>query len=329
MQYLNTAAADIAAFLVEVRDFLSSNGWTILADNTGAGTPALEVTNANGHDFKLSTGVDAQTLYGVGAFNDRYLSLSYQKSDIGAAAGYSTISKTNDMAGPYANIWLFTDDAATFCNIVIQSSNYRYSHASFGNLDPKDCHAENLPYTAGNLYRWWRHSATLSANGHHDPSSIAYHGIGYFGDATYCRIGLPDGLLDPALDFTDGPIDGPTVWHTSSRDTQRIVTSTAARLLDYFKTIANHSFTGAIPLSPLPIIVGGDNSVRAYVGDIPGVCLVDVTGLSPGQILTFATDEWVVFPLKQFGLDVNAHGGASPQDVCNSTNYGFAYRKVD
>ncbi len=326
MQYLNTSAADIAALLVEVRDFLSSNGWTILVDDTGAGTPALEATNANSHDFKLSTGVTAQVLYGVGAFNDRYLSLSYQKSDIGAAAGYSAVVQTNDMAGPYPNIWLLTDDAATYCHIIVQCSNYRFAQASFGDLDNKSLHAIDVPFCAGNYYKWWRHTATLSANAHHDPGDGA-HSIGYFGEAQL-HIGVPDALLDPSLDFTDGPLDGPSIVDLSRRFTQRTIGDTTAYLLDFFKCVQNHSHTGSIPISTLPVMVYGDNSVRAYIGDLPTVGLVNVTGLAAAQVLTFASDEWIVFPMKQFGLDENAVGGANPQDVANSTNYGFAFQKV-
>lgn len=329
MKYLNTSAADISALLVAVRDFLSTWGWTILVDSTGLPTPILEVTNSNSHDFKLSTGITAQTMFGVGAFNDRYLSLSYQKSDVGLAAGYSTFVEANDMAGPYPNIWLFTDDAATYCHIIVQCSNYRYTQMSFGRLDPKGAHAINLPFVCASYYRWWRHTTDLNDNVHHDVES-GFHAIGYFGESNL-RMGIPDGLLDPALDFTDGNLDidgAGNVKNTCHRWTQRTISDTSAYLLDFFGTTQNHSHTGGVLISPLPIQIYGTGSVAAYVGDIPGIGLVNMTGLSPGQLLTFAGETWMVFPMKQFGLNENAEGGATPIDQVNSTNHGFAVRKV-
>jgi hypothetical protein len=340
MQFLQTNATDCNGLLIEIRDFLAANGWTTLADGTGGGGLTLEMTNANGHDFKFDgSNVVVTNEYIAGAlvpFNDRFLRMYFQKADIGLAAGYTAFyAETNDCAGPFGNIWLFTDDAATYCHVVLQTGNSRYNHFSFGNLDPKDVHAINIPYCAGMYYYYWRNQLGYVNNGDGNPFSYptsGFHNIGYFCDDTpngkAMRVGVPDGVVDPLLGFTDGGIEQPTLLQIFARHYQSTVNLGAALLLDYFTAIDNHAYTGGVPISPFPILVKGIGDVYAYVGDIPTIGLVNMAGLTAGQELDFAGDTWIVFPLKQYGLeDATAYGG-NPQPFCNSRNFGIAIQKA-
>jgi hypothetical protein len=341
MQFLQTNAINFNALLIEIRDFLAGNGWAILADGTGGGGLTLEMTNANGHDFKLDGAtVVATNEYIAGAlvpFNDRFCNMSFQKSDIGLAAGYTAFTaETNDCAGPFGNVWLFTDDAATYCHVVLQTGGSRYNHFSFGNLDPKGVHAINIPYCAGMYYMYWRNQVGYIANAGNPfnyPTS-GFHNVGYFCEDTpngkAMRVGLPDGVVDPLLGFTDGGIEKPELLPTCLRQYTRGPGANlgVGRLLDFFTTIDNKAHTGGVPISPLPVLVKGIGDVYAYVGDIPTIGLVNMTGLSVGQELTFAGDTWIVFPLKQYGLEEATAFGNAPQPVCNSRNFGFAIQKV-
>jgi hypothetical protein len=338
MQFLLTNATDFNDLLIEIRNFLTANGWTTLVDGTGGGGLTLEITNGNGHDFKLDGANTVVTNEYVGGalvpFNDRFCRLQFQKSDIGLAAGYTaTYAEVNDCAGPFSNVWLFTDDDATYCHVVMQTGNSRYNHFSFGNLDPKGVHAIATPYCMGLYYMYWRNQLSYQTDGNPFNYPVSgFHNVGMFCDDTpngkAMRVGVPDGIVDPLLGFTDGGIELPTLLQLCSRYNTRGLSLGQALLLDFFTTIDNHSHTGGVPISPLPILVKGTGFVYSYIGDIPTIGLVNMTGLSPGQELTFAGDTWIVFPLKQFGLEAATAFGVAPQPVLNSRNFGIAIQKA-
>lgn len=328
---LNTNAVSFNAFLVALRDFLTAHSWTTLVDGTGGGGETLEMTNANSLDFKLSKTTAARTDSFTGAFTDVLVNIAYQKSDVGATAGYHTAAVAWDFAPSYSNLWFITD--GTTCHIIAQVSPSRYTHASFGEIDPKGLHAVRVPFCAGNSYVFWAQSTDYSSNEGYAANYpiVGDHNIGYFfEDNNSFHMGIPDGLLDPALGFTDGPIISPGVKGVCSRYyDDRSGSIYANRLLDYLSNVVNHTHTGGVNLAPIPVCVYATNNAdHAYIGELPGIALVNMTGLSPSQVLTFGAEEWIVFPMKQTGTIGNSNTGATPQPDPNSIMYGFAWRKA-
>lgn len=328
----NTSASDFPAMLDALFAFLTSNGWTG-SHTTGASTATL--INSHGQSFALSTQQVARTDVFTGALTDQYLRMTYDREIVGGTPGQSGQAIMNDMFGPFPNLWFFTDDAGTFCHVVAQCSASRYSHGSFGTLDNKGLHGELLPYTAGTYWNYWAtqtnySNSTGDGNPFNNPSSGS-HNIAYVDGSGNSKIGIPDGLLDPSLFFTDGPIIDTSLLNLCDREYSLTAnTQNSARLLDYFCVVENKMFTGGVVLSPLPAIsAAGTNDVRAYIGDFPGVALVNMQGLSPGQTLTFADEEWLVFPFKQAGTQEAAKFGSNPLPFPNSWRYGFAYKAVE
>ncbi len=342
MHYLNTNALNMNGLLIAIRDFLDANGWAVASDGTGSGGLLLEMTNGNGHKFKLDgTSIVARTDFYSGVFNDQFLKVYSDKANVGLAAGYSAYySETNDLQGPLPNVWLFTDDAASYCVVVAQTSNLRYTHLAFGDLDAKGLHAVNVPFNMGLYWQYWPDQANYSnSNGEGNPfnyPSASQHNVGMFLDDTgninahAFKVAIPDGLLDPGLFFLDGAFENAFCRYLCIRFYFRNVSgNTSAALLDFASTIKNHTYTGGVHIAPLPVMtIGTANNVHAYIGDVPGIGYVNMTGLAPGQILTFADEEWIVFPLKQYGSVDNCKYAASPLPVCNSAFYGIAVRKA-
>lgn len=351
MHFLQTNAVDLNGLLVALKNFLSANGWTILADGTGGGGLALEVTNANGHSFKFSSITQNQNVYtpagaGPTVFVERLLQIAFQKSDIGLAAGYTAKpAKVNDMTGPFSNVWLFTDDAASYCHVVMQTANARYNHFSFGDIDNKGMHAIQVPYAFGMYHVWWQWTPLYTGN---NSSACAFtdfstgsHRIGFYceGSATedinfasdVTRIGVPDGLLDPALGFTDGPLETQFVRPNCSRHTFPTVGgNNTGRPLDYMDHFDNQGYTGGVPIFPAPVTIKTPNDlVHTLIGEWPGIGSVNVDGLSPGQELDFAGEVWMCFPIKQYGTQAARNNGTNPQPFTNTLNYGIAVKKVD
>lgn len=343
MKFQNTNAVDTNGLLIAIKNFLAANGWTVVTDGTGGGGLSLEVQNANGHKFALTSTLATPTWFGQGVINDRRIHMDFDKAIIGLAAGYTGFRGfANDLTGPFPNIWLFTDDAATYFHLVAQASADRYTHMSFGNLDARGMHAEKLPFCVGLYWQYWSDQANFSnsnSNGNpfNNPQS-GTHRVGQFGEASTltdqyacCRIGCPDGLLDPALGFADGALQQLYIHNISDREYFRTVSgNNSSRPLDFASSIRNHSFTGGVNLAPLMMMTGAtaDGSLFSYLGDLPNICYVNMMGLSPGQVLTFAGDEWICFPLKQYSIVDACKFGASPQNKPSSAFYGLAYKKV-
>lgn len=346
MQFLLTNAVTRNDLMVAIKNFLSAHGWTVLVDGTGAGGVTLEITNGNSHDFKITlSDFYAATEYGVGAFSDYVLRGYFQKSDIGMAAGYTAKqAESNDCKGPFPNVWLFTDDDATYCHIVMQTANSRYNHFSFGDLNNRDLHAANLPYVMGLYHVFYRINLVYAGSYDGNPfnwHASSSHNVGMYSEDAFSetvggtgaaiRVGLPDGIIDPTLGFLDGAVESPLLRQTSSRYYFKdAIGDSVGRFLDMLTMYDNQGYTGGVPIFPCPIIVrNAANNAQAYVGEIPFFGQVNMDGLSPGQVLDFAGEEWIVFPLKQHGTYEAATNGISPQPVCNTLNYGIAIKKAD
>jgi hypothetical protein len=329
MIVLNTSAADFNAMLTAVRNFLSANGWTVFSDGI-AGTSTLIMQNSTGHKYRLNRTTNNQTDFYTGAFVDVLLNISWDRGNTGGTPGvWSTVTTTNDMAGPFPNLWLFTDEAATFCYIVAQTAPVRYSHSGFGEIDPKGLHESRIDFASGLYWYFWSNSAEYEANNNQgNPFNYLPNGNHRIDltDGT-AWIGIPDGLLDPGLFFTDGPTMSQP-WKLNDREYVKSTgVNNTAYWADYFCNITNKPFAGGIILSPLPVAANpASQDVMAIVGEYPQIALVNMQGLSPGQTLTLADDEWLVFPWKQFGTAEAMKYGSNPLPQPNSWRYGFAYR---
>lgn len=343
MKFLNTNAVDTNGLLIAIKNFLSANGWSVVADGTGGGGLTLEMANANGHKFNFRSSLATPTWFGQGVINDRRLHIDFDRAAIGLSAAYTgEEAVVNDCTGPFPNIWLFTDDAATYAHVVAQVSADRYSHFSFGNVNPRGMHTENLPFCAGLYWQYWADQANFSnssgnGNPFNNPSSGS-HQVGQFAEASNrtddfagLRVGVPAGLLDSSLGFTAGAQEQILAYELCTRSYFRTVQGNYwSRMLDFASSIRNHSFTGGVNLAPLPVMAraASDNSLFSYLGDLPNICYVNMIGLSPGQVLTFAGDEWICFPLKQYSIVDACKFGAAPQNKPSSAFYGLAYKKV-
>jgi hypothetical protein len=321
----NTSAANFGALLNAVRDFLAGNGWTVVSSG-----PPLIMQNSLGHKYRLRGTTNNRNDFYNGVIVDTTLNLEFDLGNIGLTPGtYSGIGDCNDMTGPFPNIWLFTDEAATFCHIVAQTAPVRYGHASFGIVDAKGLHEAEVDFVAGTYWQYWSDQAQYAGNnGRANPFNDVENGAHQIDhtDGTLW-LGIPDGLLDPALFFTDGPVQNQP-WRLNDRQGGKSTgVNDTAYWTDYFCNITNKPFAGGIILSPLPLAANPASAdVMAIVGELPQMALVNMEGLSPGQTLTLADDEWLVFPWKQFGTAEAMKYGSNPLPQPNSWRYGFAYR---
>lgn len=320
MAYLESSALDRAELLDDFLDFLDANGWSRSGD---------EITNADGTTFAFDVAIAIanRATYPSGTTPDGSFGVKI-KTDSFGPSGFSALKYSNDFTGPFGAAYYFTDGVTAA--LVVRSSTLRYSHLVFGHLDKHDLYTLDVPFIAGMYYEFWRTQLNFSSDG--DDNGFNYvesqdHEIGFFGEPGNCLALVQDGIVDPSLGFTDG-LHYPA-WHVSS---QRLAFTSGATsigtglMLDYFTSVQNQAMTGGVPLHCLPCVADA-GTVLCYLGDLSLVRLVNIAGLSPAQVLSFAGDDWVCFPLKQQG-DINSQCfGTTPLPAPNSGYYGLAFKK--
>lgn len=330
MAWTQTSATDIADLQTQLRTFLLANGWT----SGGAGI----VVNSDGYKFRISANT---TVYRNSyPFTDPdvpdfYFDVEFDQTTIGGV-GYSPKGGSNDFQGPFPNAWFFTDGKAA--HVVGQSGSTRYTHASFGSLDHKGVHAAPIAFHAGLYYTWWRQQANYwndGSNGNNYscnyPSNTGMHEYGHFGHDGQIYVGVPDGVADPLLDFADGPIFNPsTLWTFNPWDRQSdgSVGNVWGYMLDFLTSIENKPITGGVPLIPVPLSMWGSDEAMFWLGEIPNFRACKLNGLNPAQTITYAGEDWIVFPIKQQGEEAATRYGTNPLPDCNTVQYGFAYKKA-
>jgi hypothetical protein len=256
----------------------------------------------------------------------------------GSDSTWSQEARVNDMGGPFSNVWMFSPANGDAINVVIQTAADRFTHFSFGFLDPRGMHETDVAYVSGLYWFWWRDRENYQNNNSpfNNPGA-GEHQIGVFGDRHEVHHAIPDGLLDPAFNFRDGGWvtqdsgNAPNVWQTCTRFFRRIdgTNETHGYMLDFFMAVDNQAQTGGVALHALPVIVYSiARDAKAYIGEFYDIRLCNMSGLAIAQTLSFADDEWMVFPLKQLGTPEATMNSVAPQPYCNSIYYGLAYRKV-
>lgn len=334
MTYYHGSAATFDDVIEAIENFASGDGWTV----SGRGSNTVTLAKF-GSVYNFTRRVDVRYDWVANANFDEVIMSMKIRLDVEGSTNYSQEARCNDMAGPFSNVWLFSDEDKRCINGVLQTAADRYTHFTLGVLDPRGMHETDVGYIAATYWYWWRDRENYqNNNGPFNNPSDGNHSIGHFGERNEIHVALPDGLLDETLNFRDGGFVTDDNRLNDPRN-QRICDryyglnqanqNTHCHMLDFFIAVDNQAQTGGIPLSALPvIIVGQDGIARSYVGELPDVRLCNISGLTPAQSLNFADDEWVVFPLKQAGQISAAYGQIAPQPYANSIYYGFAYRKV-
>lgn len=329
MAWTQTSATDIDDLQAQLRTFLLANGWTSGGANI--------VTSSDGYSFRITANKTA--LRNAYPFTDPDLpdhvfDVEFDRAGVGGAAGYTTKAGSNDFTGPFPNAWFFTD--GKYAHVAAQVGSNRYSHASFGSLDDKAMHAAPVAFHIGLYYIWWRSNLEYWNFGSEGRSPFnqpdnSNHEYGHFGHDGQICVAVPDGVADPLLDFADGPIIDPAIvrsfnpWASYSNGSAG---NTTGYMLDFLTSIENKPITGGVPLVPMPVSMWGSDGAQFWLGEIPAMRACKMNGLNPAQTITYAGEDWIVFPIKQLGEETATRYGTNFQPVCNTVQYGFAYRKA-
>lgn len=349
MPYQVTSGTTRKDLLTALESFASTNGWTTEYDDiTANGELALSQLNCH---FAVSDGgvVARSDLINGGTVDDGYLNAGLAASittsnhnyyghpgSIVTTSGDIDKLSVNDLTGPFSNIYLFTDSSSSsrYIHCVIQSSTSRYSFFSIGNLDNLSMSHANIGYMMSNYYVWWNNHTDYSANASFGPNYIGCtsHGLGLFGSRQTAQLYIPSGVLDTALGFPSGALQiggWSEPFALPIFEGSQTFNSVPGDLLDHCHLVQNDSTTGGAPLWPLPSgYYDSTVGLQCILGVYPDICFINMTGFYPGEVITYGSDEWQIFPIKAFGQSANANYGASPLPDPNSEFYAMAIKRI-
>lgn len=316
MAYTTSTATTMDGLLEAVKDFALAQGWTIdtyeaitdghwlhlhlgtahfdlFTDNTPASpdySPELILTGATGYDG----GQD-------------------QLNQPGSRTDTIQVYCNDLSAGSYVKHHFFA--GADFVHCVVEVSSGRFVHFGFGTLDKAGT------YTGGEYVygtRWYLNNASYSSDQY-----SAQHFYPFGPDGAHIRFTEND------LSGADTYKDWATVksypasttnylramgFYNNSADTiENLLTIPLSRQPNYFNGLA--------VLLPINIVCGRTNNLTSVLGSPKEMRYINIQYLSASQELTLGADTWLIFPVKQKGLDDDTTTPLSGW-------YGLAYKKV-
>lgn len=362
MAYLLTSASGWRDLLSVIKSFATSNGWTSVYDQIAAKGQlglskgnchvSLGATRNSGDTADANTFSRTDAVFG-GTVPDAEINLALATALVAGTTRYwghtgSLVTSATDSdrvvvndlaAATFTNVWLFSPADNNAIHVVVQSAAERYTHFSFGQLDVKGLNQPRCGYAVGSNHTWWPDSTDYTQNISADFNYVqGSHTWGMLGQSNALNVMIPSGLLNTSYTWgVTAPVciglSAPTIYtlmNIGDQPSDHTTQGSAGRMLDFFMAVNNVQTTGGIPLHPFTFILENgtsDTGISAWLGEIPDVRLVNMAGLAPGQEIKYASDIWTVFPWKQKGTFEDSNFGTNAQPVCNTQDYGMAFKK--
>lgn len=350
MTYATGSASSCSDLLNQFQTFAVGQGWTIDKFVLGTGSNPLLFMH-KGICFAtmqgLTTNQNDWTTGSAVSFVEGQLNITINSSINTALNTWNghpggQISGAqqciNDMLGPFTNYWFFTDPTVSdYIHVVLQTSGVRYQHFSIGHIDKGGFTHGGVAYSTGINRYWWKYLGgaspwTASTYNRNNPSiqQFPYVTSGSPSFSPFTSIQLtyyaPDALPNDGnwSLFSNGHVSGidphnqPSDWTGSFQQSLPCSAVIASPILDW---------SGQLPMLSIPLIAFSLTSGfrSCYLGDIPNIRMVNLTGLTAGQEISISSDIWKVFPVGQ----QNPWGSQTQVgDIFTTGQYGFAFKKV-
>jgi hypothetical protein len=351
MAFQQTSSSDWRDLLSIIKSFATGQGWTVVYDSISS-KGQLGIEKGSCHLAIGSTRNSADTA-DANLFNRNDLINGGTVPDamiVGALGSSLTAGNThywghpgsivttfndidavdiNDLVGPFANVWLYSDSTGSYIHVVVQSGADKYTHFSFGNIDKKGKSHPDVGFFVGCNYIFWPNSSSISSGYAPNDFSSGLHICGTFFEGGSAQIFLPDDVVDSTYGFTNGAFATNSFLKVLTRGNNISYHEANASgwILDYTLAYANEPVTGGVPLSPIPCIYT-QGGLHSYLGELPDVRLCNIDNLNPGQEIVFGSDVWQVFPYKRKGSQNNTFDGVDPLQYLNTNVVGLAYKKT-
>lgn len=360
MSYSLTSAANPKALLAAIITFATAQGWTIEYDKStgvGTGVGGQIALSSDGCHIAIGEASAAENPVAVvgalGADTDGRLYMALANSINTASWQFwghpgSLVTSAVDTDRVTINdVWGAMDEVHFFGNadyilVNIKTDAQRWTSFGFGNLDRKGMSIDACGFCYSNYHGWWRTDNSGVFN------NAALTGVnGYMGgsplnmDGAVCSIRIPDGVLDTSFGFLSGDLFAMRIPTSAVRHTllgaaysgnypeASLSVNQNTYLMDQAVHLRNQPTTGGVQLNVLPIIyLDATVKLTTFLGEIPALRVCRMSNLAPGQVITYGSDDYAVFPWKQKGTVQDAGFlGGTYNNQPNSFDMGYAFRK--
>lgn len=220
----------------------------------------------------------------------------------------ATTHITTPGAGPFTAYHFFVgdEDGSEYIHVVIEISANNFRHWVLGDL------IKSGAYTGGTYS-----DSTLASTSTNNMDNPDYDGHRFICDTA---TSIEHGQVWCDFDGAASP-NWVTIGFGASQAGGGNGTMRLQGLFHAFHEAGPSEWNLRTPLIPLMYLVNRASSLRSVVGRIPHMRQINLTNLSPGEIITYGSDDWMVFPV--FIRRTTAPGNG----VLSSGIYGYAYRR--
>lgn len=302
MAYQTGTATSPVNLLDTIRGFLLSLGWTVnfWGDDvlgTAGDDKWLSVVTPGGNYFNLLADNSGSAISVRGATG--YTGGNNRDNQPGQSGGWGT---TNGLSGPYAAYYLF--GSATYCHVVVEIVTNRFAHFHIGVLEKAGT------YTGGEYqsHTYWQYGSTNYQNHINSYNTCPFSAQGYHGQlGQYYRLDV------------DGSVNN-WVWHRSEEPTSRALGFIGGGLVGRLVSRSPNFITAQSILVPSIVIGPRPIGGTCVYGSVKDVRSINIKNLTPKQIITIGSDEWMIFPI--------IRKGSTTIYEPSSGDTGIAYKKV-
>lgn len=314
MAYETGTASDVNDLLSKLRTFALANGWT--QDFSGARTSgsgnALQM-HKGGFFVTFKTDTGSGSVSDPGPFIGGYAHDTYSGGNgTESQANASAVTLANGMNGPFTAYHFIsnTEKGAEYLYAVVEVTAGTFKHFGTGIL------VKIGAITSGQFVHAcrWHYGVSFIDAFDEGANSVAFD----TGESV-SRNGPSLNVRVDAESITWRWMDG-SFQASSTRDLRggfRIPSSTSAGGSRVMMDNAASALTGRNMIFPAFLFGARTGGLYNPLGYPPGVRFVNMTYLSPNDVMTIGTDQWKVFPV------IRKNGG--PGQV-NSSIYGYAYK---
>lgn len=359
MAVTHTSASDYKDFLEKLKTFAVANGWTLVYDGLNDSDKwQMGLSKGNCHisigaQLDYYGNLDASethnfAYYGTTITDTRIcLSLAtsltptrkryYGHTGQVASGGTDTddVAYVNDLHGSFSDVWFFTNHTGDYIHCAVLIGD-RYTTFSFGNNDVKGMGIPAVGYAGSCYYEFWAENTSNLSSSSYDPNRPNADHRWFLARKHYAKTSLHGLLLGSMFDPSD-PLTSvtpfvsqrwmgqfyPAMSKSSAQSAVGEICPTS-----FFPAVKTQPTTGGIPLYSAPMIYGPYQDTYRWMGELPDLRLVDISTLTPGSDISYAGENWTVFPWKRKGLEDESGGGNNPRPEVNTINFGVAYKKI-
>lgn len=283
---------------------------------------------------------------------------TYFGGHTGAPGGSNQTSSshvwTNDWYGPFSEVHFISGPNNSYIHVIARTPwvsprvDDRWSMLSLGLLDVVGATIPACPYLTGAWFEWWENSSNPAAYNYSPNkldrswSSLAAtftsnsdgtghaHSFGITGGSNFLadnvHLRMISGVLDTSL-F----LGIPDVAYSQLANV-RIFNNNAGIRSSNSVNFSNDIINFATPIIssigntmvPMDAFYGTSYLTPfCHLGQFPGVRMIRMTNLEPGDQFSVNLETWIVFPIKKKGSESDSGVSAG----VNTWNYGYAFLK--